>query len=338
MMTNDSTRTLSPEPRGTLPRPPDPGSPPRVSLRGIRKSFGSHQALRGVDLDLYPGECLGLVGDNAAGKSTLTKIISGTYIPDAGTIAVDGDRALLRPRRCARASHRDGLPGPQLCDHIDVVGNLFLGRELTQRALPRPGSGCSIEARHMLDRWRSAFPRLTAKVEKLSGGQRQAIAIARAAAFDPKVLIMDEPTSALAVAEVEAVLALINRVKARGVSVVLITHRLQDLFRVCDRIAVMYEGTKVAERRIGETDLEDLVELIVGEEEPRADDAPIRTRPKGSRARRLLRRTRAGPFDRAFFLGCCVFFAIGDRHLPDARQHPQRRCGRPRRSSSSPWP
>jgi simple sugar transport system ATP-binding protein len=122
-----------------------------------------------------------------------------------------------------------------------------------------------VGAREMLDRLEIRIPRLTAKVEKLSGGQRQAIAIARAAAFDPKVLIMDEPTSALAVAEVEAVLSLINRLKARGVSVVLITHRLQDLFRVCDRIAVMYEGTKVAERRISETDLQDLVQLIVGE-------------------------------------------------------------------------
>ncbi|MDA4635642.1 ATP-binding cassette domain-containing protein, partial [Escherichia coli] len=106
---------------------------------------------------------------------------------------------------------------------------------------------------------------LTSKVANLSGGQRQAIAIARAASFKPNVLIMDEPTSALAVAEVEAVLSLINRVKANGVSVILITHRLQDLFRVCDRIAVMYEGTKVAERQIGGTNLEDLVKLIVGE-------------------------------------------------------------------------
>jgi simple sugar transport system ATP-binding protein len=120
------------------------------------------------------------------------------------------------------------------------------------------------EGRRMLDALEIRIPRLTAKVEKLSGGQRQAIAIARAASFNPKVLIMDEPTSALAVAEVEAVLSLINRVKARGVGVVLITHRLQDLFRVCDRIAVMYEGTKVAERRIGETNLEELVNLITG--------------------------------------------------------------------------
>jgi simple sugar transport system ATP-binding protein len=121
------------------------------------------------------------------------------------------------------------------------------------------------DGRKMLEALEIRIPRLTARVEMLSGGQRQAIAIARAAAFEPRVLIMDEPTSALAVAEVEAVLALINRVKAKGVAVILITHRLQDLFRVCDRIAVMYEGTKVAERAVGETDLEDLVRLIVGQ-------------------------------------------------------------------------
>jgi len=108
------------------------------------------------------------------------------------------------------------------------------------------------------------IPNINAKVAMLSGGQRQAIAIARAAAFNPDVLIMDEPTSALAVAEVDAVLDLINRLKETGVSIILITHRLQDLFRVCDRIAVMYEGTKVAERKIQDTNLEDLVDLIVG--------------------------------------------------------------------------
>jgi simple sugar transport system ATP-binding protein len=236
-----------------------------VSLRGIVKTFGSHQALRSVDLDLYPGECLGLVGDNAAGKSTLTKIISGTYIPDGGTIAIEGEAvAFASPAEARGRAIEMVFQDLSLCDHIDVVGNLYLGREITRGPfLDRPAMLAG--ARKMLDRLEIRIPRLTAKVEKLSGGQRQAIAIARAAAFDPKVLIMDEPTSALAVAEVEAVLSLINRLKARGVSVVLITHRLQDLFRVCDRIAVMYEGTKVAERRTSETDLQDLVQLIVGE-------------------------------------------------------------------------
>lgn len=239
---------------------------PRVSLRGIRKTFGSHEALRGVDLDLYPGECLGLVGDNAAGKSTLTKIISGTYLPDDGSITIDGENVHLSGPADARARNIEMVfQDLSLCDHVDVVGNLFLGRELTKGPfLDRPRM--LTEARAMLDALEIRIPRLSAKVEKLSGGQRQAIAIARAASFNPKVLIMDEPTSALAVAEVEAVLALINRVKAKGVSVILITHRLQDLFRVCDRIAVMYEGTKVAERDIGNTNLEDLVKLIVGGE------------------------------------------------------------------------
>ncbi len=238
--------------------------PPLVSLRGITKSFGSHQALRGVDLDILPGECLGLVGDNAAGKSTLSKVISGTYIPDGGTISVAGQAVRFAGPADARARRIEMVfQDLSLCDHVDVVGNLFLGRELTRGPfLDQPRM--LAEARRMLDALDIRIPRLTARVAQLSGGQRQAIAIARAASFDPAVLIMDEPTSALAVAEVEAVLALINRVKARGVGVVLITHRLQDLFRVCDRIAVMYEGTKVAERLIGQTDLQDLVNLIVG--------------------------------------------------------------------------
>jgi len=256
-MTN---RTLLPEASVAEGAPPLP----LVSLRGISLTFGSHQALRGVDLDVLPGECLGLIGDNAAGKSTLSKVMSGTYIPDAGTITVAGTAVRFTGPSDARARNIEMVfQDLSLCDHVDVVGNLFLGRELTRGPF-LDQKRMLVEARAMLDALEIRIPRLTAKVEKLSGGQRQAIAIARAASFQPKVLIMDEPTSALAVAEVEAVLALINRVKARGVGVVLITHRLQDLFRVCDRIAVMYEGTKVAERKIGETNLQDLVDLIVG--------------------------------------------------------------------------
>lgn len=245
----------------------DPGRPPRISLRGIRKTFGSIEALRGVDLDVHPGECVGLIGDNAAGKSTLTKIISGTYVPDAGTIAVDGEAVRFTNPSEARARNIEMVfQDLSLCDHIDVMGNLFLGREvarwsfLDRRAMRK-------QARQMLDDLNIRIPRLNARVEQLSGGQRQAIAIARAASFQPRVLIMDEPTSALAVAEVEAVLRLIKEVKSRGVAVILITHRLQDLFEVCDRIVVMYEGTKVAERGIGNTSLEDLVKLIVGKGE-----------------------------------------------------------------------
>jgi simple sugar transport system ATP-binding protein len=242
---------------------------PRVRLRGIRKAFGSIEALRGVDLDLWPGEVLGLVGDNAAGKSTLTKIIAGAYVADAGRMELEGEAVRFASPAEARTQRIEMVyQDLSLCDSIDVAGNLFLGREPSRRVLGLPlldKPRMLAEARRMLDSLDIRVPNLRALVAKLSGGQRQSIAIGRAAAFEPKVLIMDEPTSALAVAEVEAVLRLIRRVRDNGVSVILITHRLQDLFRVCDRITVMYEGLKVAERRIDETDLEDLVRLIVGE-------------------------------------------------------------------------
>jgi simple sugar transport system ATP-binding protein len=240
-------------------------SPPRVRLKGIKKRFGAIEALRGVDLDIHPGECLGLVGDNAAGKSTLSKILSGAYIPDEGTIELNGEPVVFITPADARARQIEMVyQDLSLCDTIDIPGNLFLGREPTRGGL-LDRNRMRHEARHMLDNLEIRIPNINALVEMLSGGQRQSIAICRAVAFAPRVLIMDEPTSALAVAEVEAVLALISRIKQSGVSVVLITHRLQDLFRVCDRIAVMYEGTKVAERSITETNLEELIRLIVGE-------------------------------------------------------------------------
>ncbi|WP_299970982.1 ATP-binding cassette domain-containing protein [uncultured Roseobacter sp.] len=269
-MTSTQSHTIAiDEPEGDRPSgiPSFKASGPRISLRGVRKTFGSIEALRGVDLDIFPGECVGLIGDNAAGKSTLTKIISGTYVPDAGSISVDGETVRFSNPSDARERNIEMVfQDLSLCDHIDVMGNLFLGREVSRWSFLDRRT-MREHARQMLDDLDIRIPRLTAKVEQLSGGQRQAIAIARAASFEPRVLIMDEPTSALAVAEVEAVLRLINEVKSRGVAVILITHRLQDLFKVCDRIAVMYEGTKVAERSIENTSLEDLVKLIVGKGE-----------------------------------------------------------------------
>jgi simple sugar transport system ATP-binding protein len=237
---------------------------PMMSLRGITKVFGSNTVLHNVDLDLHAGECLGLVGDNAAGKSTLSKIMSGAYIPDGGEMLIDGESVRLTGPAEARTRHIEMVYQElSLCDTIDVAGNLFLGRELCHgRFLAK--SEMEKAGRLMLDALDIRIPNMRAKVAMLSGGQRQSIAIARAASFAPKILLLDEPTSALAVAEVEAVLALINRVKAQGVSVVLITHRLQDLFGVCDRIAFMYEGRKVAERQTAQTNLDEIVRLIVG--------------------------------------------------------------------------
>ncbi len=235
-----------------------------MSLRGIGKRFGSQTVLHGVDLDLFGGECLGLVGDNGAGKSTLSKIVSGAYLPDEGTIALAGLPVRLSGPADARARGIEMVYQElSLCDTIDVAGNLFLGREIAPRGFLAKRA-MRTEAQAMLDTLGIRIPNLRAKVARLSGGQRQSIAIARAVSFSPRVLLLDEPTSALAVAEVEAVLALIRRVKAQGMAVLLITHRLQDLFRVCDRIVFMYEGRKVAERLIGETDLDEIVRLIVG--------------------------------------------------------------------------
>lgn len=247
---------------------------PRVLMEGISKSYGTIHALQGVDLQLAAGEVLGLVGDNAAGKSTLTKILSGAEIPDSGRILIDGREVRFQGPSDARRERIEMVyQDLSLCDTIDVAGNLFLGREPTMGV---PGLSflargrMHAEARRILDDLDIRIPDTQALVRNLSGGQRQSIAIGRAVSFDPTVLIMDEPTAALAVAEVEAVLRLINDVKRRGVSVILITHRLQDLFVVCDRIMVLYEGRNMAERAIGETSLEDIVRLIMGGSVPSA--------------------------------------------------------------------
>jgi simple sugar transport system ATP-binding protein len=241
---------------------------PRVKMTGIIKTYGPIKSLRGVDLTLAPGEVLGLVGDNGAGKSTLTKILSGAVTPDEGTVSIDGtDVQFSGPADARRMRIEMVYQDLSLCDSIDVAGNLFMGREITRSVCGVPlldHKRMHRQAQEMLEGLGIRIPDTRALVGNLSGGQRQAIAISRAVSFDPKVLIMDEPTAALAVAEVEAVLEIIRKVSERGVSVILITHRLQDLFLVCDRIMVMYEGTNVAAPRVSETNLSNLVELIVG--------------------------------------------------------------------------
>lgn len=256
-MAAEQTATPPQQPAGTVPY--------RVEMRGIEKRYGTIHALRGVNLTLAPGEVLGLVGDNAAGKSTLTKILAGAEAPDAGEILLDGQPVRFHSPADAR-HHRIEMvyQDLSLCDSIDVAGNLFLGRE-PQRGILLDQRRMHQQAAEILRSLDIHIPSTRLKVGTLSGGQRQSVAIGRAAAFEPRVLIMDEPTSALAVAEVEAVLRLIRRVSDSGVSVILITHRLQDLFQVCDRIMVMYEGHNAGERAIQDTNLEDLVRLIVAE-------------------------------------------------------------------------
>jgi simple sugar transport system ATP-binding protein len=238
----------------------------RVEMENIRKSFGPIEALRGVNLRVKPGEVVGLVGDNAAGKSTLMKVLSGAVIPDSGTISIDGETLALAGPHSSRAHGIEMVyQDLALCNDLDVASNLFLGRErlnpITRRLDRR---FMHSEASRHLARLHIKITRTDQHVGTLSGGQRQAIAIARAITFDPKVLVLDEPTAALAAREVETVLELVKGVSARGVSVILITHRLQDLFEVATRFVVLYEGTVWRELAPSETDLDGIVGAMMG--------------------------------------------------------------------------
>lgn len=241
---------------------------PLLKMDGIEKSYGAIRALRGVDLTLGHGEVLALVGDNAAGKSTLMKVLSGAVLPDRGRIYLDGTSVAFRDPQDARQLGIEMVyQDLSLCDSIDVGKNLFLGREPVKavfgiRLIDEGTLYAQTEA--MLSSLDIQVPPVRVPVRHLSGGQRQAVAIARAVSFQPKILILDEPTAALAVKEVERVLGLILRLKQQGVPSILITHRLQDAFRVADRVMVMYEGEKVAERPTAETNLEEIIRLIVG--------------------------------------------------------------------------
>jgi simple sugar transport system ATP-binding protein len=240
---------------------------PLLRMEGIWKKFGAIQALKGVSLDLNAGEALALVGDNAAGKSTLMKVLSGAVIPDSGQLYFDGRQVTFRnPLDARRLGIEMVYQDLALCDSIDVGKNLFLGREPVRRVAALPVLDEPLlyrRAQEMLAALGIESVSVRTPVKVLSGGQRQAIAIARAVSFRPRVLILDEPTAALAVREVDKVLDLVTHLKTQGVAIIYITHRLQDIFRVCDRVMIMFEGEKVAERRIGSTTLEEVVRLIV---------------------------------------------------------------------------
>lgn len=235
-------------------------------MLGIQKAFGPIEALRGIDLRVKAGEIVGLVGDNAAGKSTLMKVLSGAVIPDAGRILIEGEQLSLSGPRSSRAHGIEMVyQDLALCNDLDVASNLFLGRErfnTLSRKLDR--KSMHAEAARHLARLNIKITKTDQSVGSLSGGQRQAIAIARAITFDPKVLVLDEPTAALAAREVETVLGLVKEVSGRGVSVILVTHRLQDLFEVAHRFVVLYEGTVWREMVPAETTIDGLVAAMMG--------------------------------------------------------------------------
>ncbi|HEX4297036.1 MAG TPA: ATP-binding cassette domain-containing protein [Devosia sp.] len=245
-------------------------SEPILSVRHLTKRFGGLTAVNDVSWDIRPGEVVALLGDNGAGKSTLIKCISGVHVPDEGEIRFDGTpRVFARPSDARSTGIETIYQDLALANNLDVPANIFLGRELKHRyfggliktlddrAMLREAAG-SLEALDI------RFPSLTQPIESLSGGQRQAVAIARAIYWKARLMIMDEPTNNLGVPEQHKVLELIGRMREQGVPVILITHTLPDVFAVADRVVVMHRGRKVAEKPMADTTTNELVQYMVG--------------------------------------------------------------------------
>lgn len=235
-----------------------------VEMRGIHKRFGAVQALRGVDLVLDSGEVLGLVGDNAAGKSTLMKVLSGALQPDAGEILFRGTPVrFASPADARRLGIEMVYQDFALCHNLDVAQNIFLGRWPVRSGVwvDRPAMNRAAEA--ILNRLRIDIPSVAVPVRSLSGGRRQSVAIARALSFNPAVLILDEPTANLSPSATEEVLRLVAELKSHGVGVVFISHRLQEVFQIGDRVTVLKQGRHVATRRVHDVTEDEVLELIV---------------------------------------------------------------------------
>ncbi len=254
-------------------RSPDraPASPPAgegsrtplLRLAGIGKSFGPVQALTGIDLEIYPGEVLALVGDNGAGKSTLIKTISGIWSPDEGHELWDGREVRIRhPRDAAALGIATMYQDLALADNLDIVQNMFLGREVLRGGLLDETS-MELSARRTLSELSVTTVRsIRQPVGSLSGGQRQAVAVARAVLEDAKLVIMDEPTAALGVSQTAMVLDLVRSLSDRGVAVLLISHNLNDVFAVADRLAALYLGGLAGTAQIADIDTQQAVALI----------------------------------------------------------------------------
>ena len=246
-------------------RPPEP----ILDIRSVYKRFGGVEALKGVSLALHPGEVVALAGDNGAGKSTLTKMISGVYRADDGEIRLDGKRVDFATPEAARHEGIETIyQDLALADNLSIGANIFLGREPMRRAF---GLLPMIDRRKMAEAAQATMAqldfhvdRLEAPVGRFSGGQRQAVAIGRAIYWNARVILMDEPTAALGVPEQRKVLSLIRTLKAQGRGVIFISHNLQDIFAVSDRIVVLRRGSLAGERRIDETTHDEVVKLMIG--------------------------------------------------------------------------
>jgi D-xylose transport system ATP-binding protein len=240
---------------------------PLAEMRGICKRYGGVQALQDADLTIYPGEIHGLLGDNAAGKSTLIKILAGAVIRDAGDILFNGKPVQITNPRSAKALGIETVyQDLALADNLDIASNLFLGRELCHGGIGRPflNTGrMEREARQLLDRLKINIPDIRQRVRNMSGGQRQCVAIARSVYFNAQVIILDEPTAALGVNETQKVFDLVREMREQGHSVLMISHNLNHVFELCDRVTVMKTGRVAGTRHISETDKEDVVTMIM---------------------------------------------------------------------------
>jgi simple sugar transport system ATP-binding protein len=238
-----------------------------LELTGVSKHFGAIQALINVSLSLQAGEVLGLMGDNGAGKSTLVKIVAGNFAQSAGAMAMDGNKVSFHKPSDARAAGIEIVyQDLALCDNLSAAENVYLGRELMLGFGPLR----VLDYSAMFKRAGELFAELKSEtrprdlVRRMSGGQRQAVAIARTRLSDPKIVLMDEPTAAISVRQVAEVLNLIRRLRDHGIAVVLISHRMPDVFAVADRIVVLRRGEKVADKMIGQSSPEEVTGLITG--------------------------------------------------------------------------
>jgi simple sugar transport system ATP-binding protein len=236
---------------------------PLVEMRGISKAFGAVRALSEVDLVLFPGEILGLVGDNSAGKSTLMKILTGAYQRDGGEILVDGKPVHFKSPHESRAVGIEMIYQDfALCGNMDVGQNIFLGR-WPRRGLFIDRKRMYAEANAVLKRLKVDVNSVYQRVESLSGGRQQSVAIARAISFEPRVVILDEPTANLSVMATERLLETMLELKRHGVAQIIISHRLQDIFQVGDRVMVLKRGENAGDRHVRHTTQQEVLGLIV---------------------------------------------------------------------------
>jgi D-xylose transport system ATP-binding protein len=236
---------------------------PILSLRGINKSFGPVHVLRNVDFDAHAGKVTALVGDNGAGKSTLIKCVAGIYIPEQGEFLFEGKKVTISgPRDATALGIEIVYQDLALCDNLDIVHNMFLGRE-EKSAVTLDESKMESMAKKTLESLSvRTVKSIRQKVESLSGGQRQTVAIARAVLWNSKIVILDEPTAALGVAQTEQVLKLVRSLADKGLAVIVISHNLNDVFQVADNIAAMYLGTMAAQVEKSKVSQSDVVRLI----------------------------------------------------------------------------